>query len=99
MMGPSGCGKLTLLHLLGGLDRADAGTRASPVSSTRDLFEADWAMRRCGVGSVFQAFHLVDELIVAGYGSNGERCSSAGAHRTLEGKLYPPFLAELGLGR
>ena len=25
VMGPSGCGKLTLLHLLGGLDRPTAG--------------------------------------------------------------------------
>src|SRR4051794_27995932 len=51
--GPSGCGKSTLLHLLGGLDRPDAGEvrfRGQPLSRIDlDAFHA----RR--VGFVFQS--------------------------------------------
>jgi putative ABC transport system ATP-binding protein len=63
VMGPSGCGKSTLLHLLGGLERPDAGElylggqRVDGLSETRRA-----VLRRRGVGFVFQAFHLVDEL-------------------------------------
>jgi putative ABC transport system ATP-binding protein len=66
VMGPSGCGKSTLLHLLGGLDRASAGElwlagRRIDTMSERGLA----ALRRDGVGFVFQAFHLMDELTAA----------------------------------
>src|SRR5262245_7640504 len=58
--GPSGCGKSTLLHLLGGLDRPDAGEvyfRGEPLARLDlDAFRA----RR--LGFVFQAFHLVPTL-------------------------------------
>jgi ABC-type lipoprotein export system ATPase subunit len=66
VMGPSGCGKSTLLHLLGGLDRASAGElwlagRRIDTMSERGMA----ALRRDGVGFVFQAFHLMDELTAA----------------------------------
>jgi putative ABC transport system ATP-binding protein len=58
--GPSGCGKSTLLHVLGGLDRPDAGEvffDGRPMASLDlDTFRA----RR--VGFVFQSFHLVPTL-------------------------------------
>jgi ABC-type lipoprotein export system ATPase subunit len=60
--GPSGSGKSTLLHLLGGLDRADAGTvevGGEPLPAAEGP-QARWRARR--VGFVFQAFHLVPEL-------------------------------------
>ncbi|MBV9213066.1 MAG: ABC transporter ATP-binding protein [Actinobacteria bacterium] len=62
VLGRSGSGKSTLLHLLGGLDRPDAGT-VSVVGqrlngSDRRLTE----LRRRHVGFVFQAFHLIPEL-------------------------------------
>ena len=61
--GPSGCGKSTLLHLLGGLDRPDAGTIVLSGRRVDQLGERGLArMRRDGVGFVFQAFHLMDEL-------------------------------------
>jgi putative ABC transport system ATP-binding protein len=63
VMGPSGCGKSTLLHLLGGLERPTqgqvwlSGRRIDTMSE-----KAAARMRRDGVGFVFQAFHLIDEL-------------------------------------
>jgi ABC-type lipoprotein export system ATPase subunit len=63
ILGRSGSGKSTLLHLLGGLDRPEAGTievAGEPVTgaSERDLS----ALRRRRVGFVFQFFHLLPEL-------------------------------------
>jgi len=63
VMGPSGCGKSTLLHLIGGLERPTAGVVAIAGQRVDGLSEAAWArLRRRGIGFVFQAFHLVDEL-------------------------------------
>jgi ABC-type lipoprotein export system ATPase subunit len=62
ILGRSGSGKSTLLHLLGGLDRPDAGTiEVGGVRlgrSERLLTE----VRREHVGFVFQSFHLLPEL-------------------------------------
>ena len=66
IVGRSGSGKSTLLQILGGLDRADAGTVAvagrsvagSPAPSERQLS----ALRREEIGFVFQFFHLLAEL-------------------------------------
>jgi len=63
VMGPSGCGKSTLLHLLGGLDRPSGGEVSLNGRRIDDLGEKALArMRRTGVGFVFQAFHLMEEL-------------------------------------
>src|SRR5687768_3408282 len=63
VLGRSGSGKSTLLHLLGGLDRPEAGTievagEAVTGASERELS----ALRRRHVGFVFQFFHLLPEL-------------------------------------
>jgi putative ABC transport system ATP-binding protein len=63
VMGPSGYGKSTLLHLLGGLERPDAGELYLGGTRVDGLSETRWAVfRRRNVGFVFQAFYLVDEL-------------------------------------
>ena len=63
IVGPSGCGKSTLLHLLGGLDRPDSGQITLAGKRLGELGERGLArLRRDGVGFVFQAFHLMDEL-------------------------------------
>ena len=66
VMGPSGCGKSTLLHLLGGLDRPSAGEVSLAGRRIERLGERALArVRRRGVGFVFQAFHLMEELTAA----------------------------------
>jgi ABC-type lipoprotein export system ATPase subunit len=63
IVGRSGTGKSTLLHLIAGLDRADDGTieldgERVDAASDRRLT----ALRARSVGFVFQFFHLVPEL-------------------------------------
>ena len=63
VVGRSGSGKSTLLHLLGGLDRADAGTIELGNARVHELDERGLtAVRRRDVGFVFQSFHLLPEL-------------------------------------
>jgi putative ABC transport system ATP-binding protein len=66
VMGPSGCGKSTLLNILGLLDSPDAGEywffgEEVAKYSERQLT----ALRRTGVGFIFQSFNLIDDLNVA----------------------------------
>jgi len=63
VLGRSGTGKSTLLHVLGGLDRVERGTievageRVDGASERRLA-----ALRRRRIGFVFQFFHLLPEL-------------------------------------
>jgi lipoprotein-releasing system ATP-binding protein len=63
IVGASGVGKSTLLHLLGGLDRADTGTIAigDTMLSTMSVAEMV-AFRNRRVGFVFQFHHLLPEF-------------------------------------
>jgi ABC-type lipoprotein export system ATPase subunit len=63
VLGRSGSGKSTLLHLLGALDRPDAGRivlagKQLTGASSRALARS----RLRHVGFVFQSFHLIEEL-------------------------------------
>ena len=63
ILGRSGSGKSTLLHLLGGLDRPDAGTIIVAGEAVTGASEKELsALRRRRVGFVFQFFHLLPEL-------------------------------------
>ncbi len=63
VVGPSGVGKSTLLHIVGLLDRPDAGTVVVDGVDTATLDPAARArMRNRVVGFVFQYHYLLDEL-------------------------------------
>jgi ABC-type lipoprotein export system ATPase subunit len=63
VLGRSGSGKSTLLHLLGGLDRAEAGTIEVAGVPVHEQDERGLTrLRRHHVGFVFQFFHLIPEL-------------------------------------
>jgi len=66
IVGPSGSGKSTLMMLLGGLDRATAGSIHVAGEDLTRLDEDGLArFRRDHVGIVFQAFHLVPTMTAA----------------------------------
>ncbi len=67
VLGSSGSGKSTLLHLLGGLDRPDAGEGRVLFRGSELAFDCNAAMNRYRnrqVGFVFQFYHLLPELTV-----------------------------------
>jgi putative ABC transport system ATP-binding protein len=65
IMGPSGSGKSTLLHLVGGLDRPNAGTVLVEGCALTTLDETALArFRRSHIGFIFQFFNLIDNLTV-----------------------------------
>ena len=63
ILGPSGSGKSTLLGLMAGLDRCTGGAVLFDGTDLGALGEDELArLRRDGIGFVFQAFHLFDNL-------------------------------------
>jgi len=63
VVGPSGAGKSTLLHMLGALDRPDAGTVYFERFDMFKLSEVDLArLRNRKIGFVFQFHHLLPEF-------------------------------------
>ena len=63
VIGPSGIGKSTLLHLLGGLDRPDHGTVRIENRELTSMSNDEMArFRNRNVGFVFQFHHLLPEF-------------------------------------
>lgn len=63
VMGASGSGKTSLLHILGTLDRADSGTLFFDHKNLSDLPDAELShFRRRKMGFVFQSFNLLTHL-------------------------------------
>src|SRR3954469_11588076 len=63
IVGPSGIGKSTLLHLLGGLDRPDTGKARVGDLDLTSMWNDDLArFRNRNVGFVFQFHHLLPEF-------------------------------------
>jgi lipoprotein-releasing system ATP-binding protein len=63
IVGASGVGKSTLLHLLGGIDRADSGQIVVADTNLRSLDDAGLVrFRNRNVGFVFQFHHLMPEF-------------------------------------
>jgi lipoprotein-releasing system ATP-binding protein len=63
IVGASGVGKSTLLHILGGLDRADRGTVTIADADLTTMADADLVvLRNQRIGFVFQFHHLLPEF-------------------------------------
>ena len=97
VMGPSGVGKSTLLHLLGGIDRPDEGSveifgrdidRLSPRARAR--------FRNENVGFVFQFHHLLPEFTAEENVAMPHRI--AGVPESTARKLAGELLERVGLG-
>ena len=60
ILGQSGCGKTTLLNIIGGLDRYTEGDLIIKGRSTKEYTDRDWdAYRNHSIGFVFQSYNLI----------------------------------------
>ena len=60
ILGQSGCGKTTLLNIIGGLDRYTSGDLIIKGKSTKEFKDRDWdAYRNYSIGFVFQSYNLI----------------------------------------
>lgn len=65
ILGQSGCGKTTLLNIIGGLDRYTNGDLIINGKSTKDFKDRDWdSYRNYSVGFVFQNYNLIGHQTV-----------------------------------
>ena len=65
ILGHSGCGKTTLLNIIGGLDQYTSGDLVINGKSTKDFSDSDWdSYRNHSIGFVFQSYNLIPHQTV-----------------------------------
>ncbi len=97
IVGASGVGKSTLLHVLGGLDRWDAGSiRVGEADYSRMSDQQVVAFRNRHIGFVFQFHHLLPEFTAV---ENAEMPLRIARIRSAEARpRATDLLARVGLG-
>ena len=65
ILGQSGCGKTTLLNIIGGLDQYTSGDLIINGKSTKQYKDSDWdSYRNHRIGFVFQSYNLISHQTV-----------------------------------
>jgi len=65
ILGQSGCGKTTLLNIIGGLDKYTTGDLIINGKSTKEFKDKDWdTYRNHSIGFVFQSYNLIPHQTV-----------------------------------
>ncbi len=97
ILGHSGCGKTTLLNIIGGLDHYTSGDLIINGKSTKTFKDRDWdAYRNHSIGFVFQSYNLIPHQTVI---SNVELALTlSGVSKSERRKRAKEALEKVGLG-
>ncbi len=67
ILGQSGCGKTTMLNIIGGLDKYTSGDLFINGTSTKEFGDRDWdTYRNHSIGFIFQSYNLIPHQTVLG---------------------------------
>ncbi len=97
ILGHSGCGKTTMLNIIGGLDHATSGDLIINGVSTKKFKDRDWdAYRNHSIGFIFQSYNLIPHQTVL---SNVELALTiSGISKAERRKRAKTALTKVGLG-
>lgn len=97
ILGQSGCGKTTMLNIIGGLDKYTSGDLKINGVSTKNYKDRDWDFyRNNSIGFVFQSYNLIPHQTVL---SNVELALTlSGVSKTERKKRAIEALEKVGLG-